>query len=134
MDIAVPPLPNSSKINQAGNLEVAGCDVTELTAEFGTPLYIYDRRQIVDNCRAYRQAFAAHADDYEIIYASKAFTCLAMTQLVAAEGLSLDVASGGELHVALRSWFPPERIYAHGNANTGDELRSEEHTSELQSH
>ncbi len=122
MDIAVPPLPNSSKINQAGNLEVAGCDVTELTAEFGTPLYIYDRRQIVDNCRAYRQAFAAHTGDYEIIYASKAFTCLAMTQLVAAEGLSLDVASGGELHVALRSWFPPQRIYAHGNANTHDEL------------
>jgi diaminopimelate decarboxylase len=122
MDIAVPPLPNSSRVNQAGNLEVAGCDVVDLARKYGTPLYIYDQQQVADRCRAYRDAFAARTDDFEIIYASKAFSCLAMAQLAAAEGLSIDVASGGELHIALRSWFPPERIFVHGNANTAEEL------------
>ena len=122
MAIPVPPLPQSSKVNAAGHLEVAGCDVVELAGEFGTPLMIYDEQQIRDRCRAYRLAFSSRIDDFEIVYASKAFTCLAMCQLLSQEDMSLDVASGGELYIALKTWFPPESIYMHGNANSEDEL------------
>jgi diaminopimelate decarboxylase len=123
MNISAPPLPLSSGVNDSGHLVVAGCDIVELAHEFGTPLFVYDQQQIVDNCRAYMQAFSSRLNDFEVIYASKAFTCLAMCQLIADEGLSIDVASGGELQIALSSWFPPERIFVHGNANSEDELR-----------
>lgn len=102
---------------------MAGCDVIELTREYGTPLIIYDEEQIRDRCRSYLNAFSSRTDDFEIVYASKAFTCLAMCQLLAEEGLSLDVASGGELYTALKAWFPPENIYMHGNANNNEELQ-----------
>ncbi len=123
MEPPTPPLPSSSRINDAGHLEVAGCDVVELAAEFGTPLFVYDQQHIHDVCRAYRQAFPDQ-EGCQVIYASKAFTYLAMCQLVAGEGLSLDVASGGELHIALEAGFPAERIFVHGNANTAAELEA----------
>lgn len=122
MSLPIPPLPQSSAISAAGRLEVAGCDVVELAAEFGTPLFIYDEAQLKERCQAYREAFSSLGNDFDVIYASKAFTCLAMCQLVAAEGLSLDVASGGELKTALSAGFPAERIYLHGNANSRVEL------------
>lgn len=122
MNIAIPPLPSSSRLNAAGHLEVAGCDVVSLAAEFGTPLIIYDEEQVRERCRAYIDSFAARTGDFEIVYASKAFTCVAMCQLLVQEGLSLDVASGGELYTALKAWFPPEKIFLHGNANSTDEL------------
>ena len=94
----------------------------ELAAEFGTPLFIYDEEQIRESCREYRRAFSVRTEDFEIVYASKAFSCIALCQLIGQEGLSLDVASGGELHTALRAWFPPENIFLHGNANSHEEL------------
>jgi len=123
MAIPVPPLPKSSRVNAAGHLEVAGCDVVELVREYGTPLFIYDEQQIRERCQEYRLAFSSRTSDSEIVYASKAFTCLAMCQLLAQENMSLDVASGGELFIALKTWFPPEHIYMHGNANSRDELQ-----------
>ncbi|MBI5871256.1 MAG: diaminopimelate decarboxylase [Actinobacteria bacterium] len=122
MGLAIPPLPDSSRVNAAGHLEVAGCDLMELAAEFGTPLIVYDEDQIRDRFRQYKQAFSARTDDFDIIYASKAFTCIAMCQLIVQEGISLDVASGGELYTALKAWVPPENIYLHGNANSRDEI------------
>ncbi|MFA6001202.1 MAG: diaminopimelate decarboxylase [Thermoleophilia bacterium] len=123
MMITVPPLPKSSRINAAGHLEVAGCDVVELVQEYGSPLFIYDEQQVRERCQEYIQAFSSRTDDFEIVYASKAFSCLAMCQLLAEEHMSLDVASGGELFTALKTWFPPEHIYMHGNANSRDELQ-----------
>ncbi|MHB9112722.1 MAG: diaminopimelate decarboxylase [Thermoleophilia bacterium] len=122
MSLAIPPLPDSSRVNSAGHLEVAGCDLVELAAEYGTPLIVYDEDQIRERFREYRRAFSARTDDFDIIYASKAFTCIAMCQLIGQEEISLDVASGGELYTALKAWFPPEKIYLHGNANSRDEL------------
>ena len=121
MRLSIPPLPQSSAVNAAGRLEVAGCDVVELAREFGTPLFIYDEQQIRERCREYQSAFG-RAPGTKIVYASKAFSCLALIQLLAEEGMSLDVASGGELFTALSAWFPPEEIFLHGNANTRDEL------------
>lgn len=122
MSITIPPLPESSRINSDGHLEIGGCDTVSLAAEFGTPLIVYEEDQVRDRCRQYIDAFSRRVEDFGIAYASKAFTCLAMCQLLAEEGLSLDVASGGELYTALKAWFPPEKIILHGNANSPEEL------------
>jgi diaminopimelate decarboxylase len=114
--------PLGSRINAAGRLEVGGCDVVELAREFGTPAYVYAEDDMRQRARTIRAAFAAHSDDFEILFASKAFPCTAALRIFAEEGLSCDVASGGELHFALRAGFDPERIYMHGNNKTAAEL------------
>ena len=114
--------PHTSRHNAAGHLEIGGCDVVELAARFGTPLFIYDEQTLRDQCRAYVDAFRSRLADTEIVYASKAFCCRAMCELVAEEGLSLDVASGGELFTARLAGVPPERIYFHGNNKSPAEI------------
>ena len=107
--------PHTTVHNAAGHLEIGGCDVVDLARQFGTPLFIYDEQTLRDQCRAYRAAFGARTQLFEIVYASKAFSCRAMAELIAQEDLSLDVASGGELARARAAGFPPGRIYFHGN-------------------
>jgi diaminopimelate decarboxylase len=114
--------PITASHNAAGHLEIGGCDVVELAAAFGTPLLIYDEASIRDQCRRYREAFARHTDDFEVIYASKAFPAVAIEELVREEGLSIDVSSGGEYHIAKVAGFPPEKIFFHGNNKTRGEL------------
>jgi diaminopimelate decarboxylase len=114
--------PHTTTHNAAGHLEIGGCDVVDLAHEYGTPLFIYDEQSVRDQCRAYHAAFAARTDLYEIVYASKAFSCRAMCQLVAQEGMSLDVATGGELAAARAAAFPPGRIYFHGNNKSVAEI------------
>jgi diaminopimelate decarboxylase len=92
--------PMGSRLNELGRLEVGGCDVVELAREFGTPAYVYAEDDMRARARAYLEAFRARADRFEVIYASKAFPCTAAYRLFAEEGLSTDVASGGELHMA----------------------------------
>ncbi|GAB4251084.1 MAG: diaminopimelate decarboxylase [Thermoleophilia bacterium] len=108
--------------NAAGHLEIDGCDVVDLVAEYGTPLMIYEEKTIRDQCRRFLAAFRARTDDFEVIYASKAFCTLAVCQLVQEEGLSIDVSSGGEYHTALKAGFPTERMFYHGNNKTHQEL------------
>lgn len=112
----------TQRINQAGHLEIGGCDVTRLAAEFGTPLYVMDEALIRENCRAYRAAFEKRYPKNVICYAGKAFLTTAMCRIVEEEGLSLDVAALGELYTALRAGFPPTRINLHGNNKSRDEL------------
>ena len=114
--------PLGSRINEAGRLEVGGCDVVELAETFGTPAYVYAEDDIRARARAYMDAFRSRTDHFEVVYASKAFACTAAFRLLEAEGLACDVASGGELHLALRGGFPPERIYMHGNNKSHAEL------------
>ncbi|HLB20713.1 MAG TPA: diaminopimelate decarboxylase [Solirubrobacteraceae bacterium] len=116
--------PLGSRINDRGRLEVGGCDALELAAEFGTPAYVVAE----DDLRARARAFAAAArneghEDLRVLFASKAFPCTAVLELFAQEGLWCDVASGGELHLALNAGFAPERIVLHGNAKSETELR-----------
>jgi diaminopimelate decarboxylase len=108
--------------DSAGHLEVGGCDVVELAREFGTPLVIYDEVTIRDQCRRYLEAFRPRTTDFEVIYASKALSALAVGQLVLEEGLSVDVSSGGEYYIARKCGFSPERIFFHGNNKTREEL------------
>src|ERR687894_1440463 len=114
--------PLGSRLNERGRLEVGGCDVVELAREFGTPAYVYAEDDIRARARAYVEAFRARTERFEIIYASKAFPCTAVYRLLAEESLSVDVASRGELHLALAGGFDPARIYMHGNNKTDQEL------------
>jgi diaminopimelate decarboxylase len=114
--------PLGSRLNERGRLEVGGCDVFDVAAEFGTPAYVYAEDDMRARARAYVEAFRARTDRFEVIYASKAFPCVAAFRLMAEEGLSVDVASGGELHLALAGGHDPARIYMHGNNKTEAEL------------
>jgi diaminopimelate decarboxylase len=117
-----PVYPAGSRVNERGHLEIAGCDVVELAAEFGTPAYIYAEDEMRARARAVIVAFAERTESFEVVYASKAFPCTAALRIFAEEGLSCDVASGGELYLALRAGFDPERIYMHGNNKTEAEI------------
>jgi diaminopimelate decarboxylase len=114
--------PIGSRINERGRLEVGGCDVVELADELGTPAYVYAVEDIRARARAYVDAFRARTEHFEVIYASKAFPCTAAYRVLAEEGIACDVASGGELYLALRGGFAPERIYFHGNNKSDEEL------------
>lgn len=103
-------------------LEIGGKSVLDLKEEFGTPLYVIDEELVRKTCKLYKDNFVLEGVDTEVIYASKAFQNIAMCRLINEEGISLDVVSGGELYTALKSDFPPEKIYMHGNNKTVDEL------------
>jgi diaminopimelate decarboxylase len=115
-------LPIGSRVNEHGRLEVGGCDVVELVEEHGTPAYIYAEDDLRARARAYREAFERRGVDGEVLFASKAFPATAAYRLFAEEGLSVDVASGGELHIALAAGFDPARIHMHGNNKSDEEI------------
>ncbi len=112
-------LPHTARLRDDGHLEVAGADTVALAREFGTPLYVLCEQTFRDRARTYRDAYP----DGDVYYAGKAFLCVGMATMVAEEGLGLDVASGGELHTALRAGFPADRIIFHGNNKSDAELR-----------
>jgi diaminopimelate decarboxylase len=117
--------PLGSRVNERGRLEVGGCDTIELAREFGTPAYVVAPDDLRARARTFVQAArqAGH-ENLQVAFASKAFPCTAVLSLFASEGLWCDVASGGELHLALRAGYPPERIVLHGNAKSEAELRT----------
>ena len=110
-------------MNEHGHLEIGGCDSVALAHEFGTPLYVMDEAAIRDNCKRYRAVFESRYPKNDISFASKAFLNMAICKVVEQEGLSLDVASAGELYTAIRAEFPAERILLHGNNKSDEELR-----------
>jgi len=101
-----------------GVLALGGLDVREIARRHGTPAFVLDEDDLRARCAAWREAFAGG----DVYYAGKAFLCTAMARLVAEQGLSLDVCTGGELAVALRAGFPPERLLFHGNNKSVAEL------------
>jgi diaminopimelate decarboxylase len=116
-------LPASASDPGSGRLSIGGVDVADLADTFGTPLYAYDEDELRARCRAYRDAFRTDDGAANVSYASKAFLCTAMAELVCDEGIDLDVASGGEVHVARHGGFPVDRMVFHGNNKSDDELR-----------
>jgi diaminopimelate decarboxylase len=115
--------PIGSRVNEAGRLEIGGCDAVELAREFGTPAYVVAEADLRARARAFVDGLAARHPDGDVLFASKAFPCTAVYRLLAEEGLACDVASGGELALALRGGFDAARIYMHGNAKSEQELR-----------
>ncbi|MCM1982197.1 diaminopimelate decarboxylase [Lyngbya confervoides] len=116
-------LPLTARVNDQDHLEIGGCDVTQLVQQFGSPLYILDEQTVRVACQQYRQAFARHyPGESLVLYASKAWNCLAVCALVADESVGIDVVSGGELYTALAAGMPAQRIYVHGNNKGREEL------------
>jgi diaminopimelate decarboxylase len=115
--------PIGSRLDEDGRLQIGGCDAVELAREFGTPAYIVSEDDLRARAQTFVEAFRARTQDFDVLFASKAFPCTAVYRVLAQEGISCDVASGGELALALRGGFDPARIYMHGNAKSVDELR-----------
>jgi len=112
-------LPDTAAIDADGHCSIGGCDLSDLAAAFGTPLFVYDEVHLRSRCR---EAVDAWGDG--VAYATKAFLCVAMARLAAEEGMCLDVSTGGELHVALAAGVAPDRLVLHGNNKSEDELRA----------
>jgi diaminopimelate decarboxylase len=110
--------PRTARRDAAGVLTIGGVPVTELAARFGTPVYLLDEADFRARCRDFVESFG----DADIFYAGKAFICKAVVRMLAEEGMSLDVCTGGELAVALAGGMPPERIGLHGNNKSVAEL------------
>ena len=109
-------LPDSAELVD-GQLQIGGCGLLELADEYGTPLFVYDEQHLRDRCR---EAVAVFGDG--VAYATKAFLCTEMARLAYSEGMHLDVATGGELHVALSAGVPADRLVLHGNNKSTAEL------------
>lgn len=116
-------LNGTAKINREGHLEIGGCDTVKLVEKYGTPLYVYDVDLIRKRARSFKYMFEKLGVKSQVAYASKAFSSVAMLQLVHEEGLSLDVVSGGELYTAIVAKFPVEKIHFHGNNKSEEELK-----------
>ena len=112
-------LPDNAEVHADGSLAIGGCRVLDLAAEHGTPAFIFDEEHLRARCR---EAVAAFGPG-RAVYATKAFLCKAMARLAYDEGMLLDVASGGEMYVALAAGVPADALVLHGNNKSVDELR-----------
>src|SRR5438270_5919805 len=110
-------LPDTAVVDERGVLAVGGCDLLELADRYGTPLFVYDEQHLRNRCQEALRAFGEG-----VAYGAKAFLCKEMARLVEQEGLSLDVATGGELYVALMAGLAPARMVLHGNNKSDEEL------------
>jgi len=124
-------LPLTAAVNALGHLEIGGCSVPELVEKFGSPLYILDETTLRQGAQQYRDAFQAHYPGAsQVIYASKAWSCLAVVAIAAQEGLGFDVVSGGEIFTTVEAlkalgWTGDhiaEKLYFHGNNKSVQEL------------
>jgi diaminopimelate decarboxylase len=117
-------LPLTAQVNSQDCLEVGGCDVTELVKLHGSPLYILDEVGLRSACQQYRDAWRQYyTGESLVIYASKAWNCLAICNIVSHEGLGIDVVSAGELLTAIKAGAQPPHIYFHGNNKSVAELQ-----------
>ncbi|MDJ0631688.1 MAG: diaminopimelate decarboxylase [Xenococcaceae cyanobacterium MO_188.B29] len=117
-------LPLTAKVNSSDCLEIGGCDLSKLVEQFGSPLYILDEETLRTSCREYRDSFKKYySGESQVIYASKAWSCLAVCRIIDSEGLGFDVVSGGELYTTLQAGVKSDRIYFHGNNKSTEELK-----------
>ena len=111
------------KINAKGHLEIGGYDTVDLAKDFGTPLYAFDEKYIRAMMRVYRDTLEReYGGNGLVLYASKAFSCMAVYKIAAQENIGVDVVSGGELYTAVKAGFPANKIYMHGNNKLVREL------------
>jgi diaminopimelate decarboxylase len=125
-------LPLTAKIKDNDHLEIGGCDLQTLVEQFGSPLYILDESTLRTACRQYRDSFKTYyKGDSQVIYASKAWSCLAVVGVIASENLGFDVVSGGELYTTQKALTQldyssqeiAQKIYFHGNNKSLEELK-----------
>jgi diaminopimelate decarboxylase len=112
-------LPDTAEVGPDGWLRVGGCSIADLAAEYGTPVFVYDEQHVRSRCREAVEAFGPG----RAVYATKAFLCKAMARLAYDEGMRLDVATEGEMHIALSAGVPASELVLHGNNKSDAELR-----------
>lgn len=115
-------LPEESAASADGVLEIGGVSVTELAERFGTPLHVYDETGLRRQIRRFVEGLRERWPNSEVLYASKSLPAVGMYRVAQEEGLSVDIAGGGELMLALAAGMDPARLYFHGNAKTDAEL------------
>jgi diaminopimelate decarboxylase len=115
-------LPRSAARDGQGRLTIAGCAVADVAEAAGTPLLLVDEGELRAAAREYVEVFRSRSSAVAIHFASKALACSAVIAVFADEGLGCEVASAGELAIALRGGMPPERILLHGNAKRDVDL------------
>lgn len=108
--------------NAEDQLTIGGIEATKLIQQYGTPLNVYDVSRIRSQIRKFKKVFEEEETDYEVSYASKAFSSIAIFQVMAQENMHIDVVSGGELYTALQAHFPASQISFHGNNKSREEL------------
>lgn len=127
--LATPPSPNqelmplTAKVNSNNQLEIGGCELQQLVKQYGSPLYVLDEFTLRTACSQYHDSFATYySGESLVIYASKAWSCLAVCRIIDSEGLGFDVVSGGELYTTLEAGVSKDKIYFHGNNKSTAEL------------
>jgi len=116
-------LPLTARVNEDDNLEIGGCELKLLVEQYGSPLYVLDEFTLRTACRQYRDSFATYySGESQVIYASKAWSCMAVCRIVDSEGIGFDVVSGGELYTTLKAGVSTDKIYFHGNNKSVPEL------------
>ena len=103
-------------------LRIGGVDCRSLADEFGTPLYVYDEAKIMKQADDAVLNFSSDKFDTEVVYASKAFSSVALFKLLAAQGIGFDVVSGGELYCAMKAGVGMDKVYFHGNNKSDQEI------------
>ena len=114
--------PASATRNSQGEISIGGIAVTDLAKQYGTPLYVFDEADVRKRARDYVAAFTVSDIETSVHYAGKAFITTKVAQWVNQEGLGIDVASAGELEVALRAGIDPTQIVMHGNNKSVKDL------------
>ncbi|MEC6747475.1 diaminopimelate decarboxylase [Marinilactibacillus sp. XAAS-LB27] len=118
----LPEFSGNTTINDKNHLEIGGVDSVYLAEKYSTPLYVYDTALIKERLNEFKEAFSSYEKETQVAYASKAFSSLALYQILAKESVSLDVVSGGELSLAIKAGFPSAKIHFHGNNKSHQEL------------
>lgn len=116
-------LPDTAEINSLGHLEIGGVDTVELAKKYGTPIYLYDETTLRNRMKEFLSSLRETYPKSKVLYAGKAFLIKKIANILAEEGLGLDVVSGGEIFIAKESNFPMENVYFHGNNKTVEELK-----------
>lgn len=125
MNVPLDLFPDTTRVTLANTLAIGGCDLVDLAARFGTPLYVYDAATLVARAGAFREALrASYPGGGTVCYAGKAYLAPWLVKLIAAEGLGLDVVSAGEMGLANAANFPRGRMYFHGNNKSEEELNA----------
>ena len=114
--------PEKTEINNKGVLEINKNDLSDLVKKYGSPLYIYDENTIRNISKSYVNSFKSKYENIHVSYSSKAFSNPVLSKILLEEGLGIDVVSGGELEILLRSKFPMQEVNFHGNNKSEDEL------------
>jgi diaminopimelate decarboxylase len=104
-----------------GILHIGVNSIEKLAEKYGTPLYIYSEKVIVDSINSYQKGL--HDTDHILCYAVKASSNIGLIQIMARNNCGADIVSGGELFRALKAGITPSKIVYSGVGKTDEEIR-----------